>query len=68
MVQKVKQTIEHAYEKNTSWQSRKRTKKTIKIYLKSKKTTYTQGEMTSQNLWSRYDRQFVGITRNNAFN
>jgi len=24
---------------------------------------YTQGEVTSQNLWSRYDRHFVGITR-----
>ena len=23
---------------------------------------YTQGEMTSQNLWLRYDRHFVGIT------
>jgi len=28
MVQKVKKTIEHAYEKNTRWQSRKHTKKT----------------------------------------
>jgi len=27
---------------------------------------YTQGEMTSQSLWSRYDRHFVGITRHNA--
>jgi len=25
----------------------------------------TQGEMTSHNLCSRYDRHFVGITRNN---
>jgi len=24
------------------------------------------GEVTSQNLWSRYDRHFVGITRHNA--
>jgi len=24
--------------------------------------TYTQGEMTSRHLWSRYDRHFVGIT------
>jgi len=24
---------------------------------------YPQGEVTSQNLWSRYDRHFVGITR-----
>jgi len=23
---------------------------------------YTQGEVTSQSLWSRYDRHFVGIT------
>jgi len=27
----------------------------------------TQGEVTSQSLWSRYDRHFVGITRHNAF-
>ena len=27
---------------------------------------YTQGEVTSQNLWSQYDRHFVGITRHNA--
>jgi len=27
---------------------------------------YTQGEGTSQCLWSRYDRHFVGITRRNA--
>ena len=27
---------------------------------------YTQGEVTSQSLWSRYDRHFVGITRYNA--
>ena len=26
----------------------------------------SQGEVTSQNLWSRYDRHFVGITRHNA--
>jgi len=24
-------------------------------------SVYTQGEVTSQNLWSRYDRNFVGI-------
>ena len=24
---------------------------------------YTEGEVTSQSLWSRYDRHFVGITR-----
>ena len=27
---------------------------------------YTRGEVTSQSLWSRYDRRFVGITRHNA--
>jgi len=27
---------------------------------------YTQGEMTSQSLQSRYDRHFVGTTRRNA--
>ena len=27
---------------------------------------YTQGEVTSQSPWSRYDRHFVGITRHNA--
>jgi len=27
---------------------------------------YTQGEVTSQSLWSRYDRHFVGITRHHA--
>ena len=27
---------------------------------------YTQGEVTSQSLWSRYDRHFVGITPRNA--
>ena len=26
----------------------------------------TLGEVTSQNLWSRYERHFVGITRYNA--
>ena len=28
----------------------------------------TQGKMTSQNLWSRYDRHFVGITWHNVWN
>ena len=28
---------------------------------------YIQGEVTSQSLWSRYDRHFVGITRHNTF-
>ena len=28
--------------------------------------TYTQGEVMSQSLWSRYDRHFVGITLHNA--
>jgi len=27
---------------------------------------YSQGEVTSHSLWSRYDRHFVGITRHNA--
>ena len=27
---------------------------------------YTQGAVASQNLWSRYDRHFVGIIRHNA--
>jgi len=27
---------------------------------------YTQGEVTSQSLWSRYDRRFLGIIRDNA--
>jgi len=27
---------------------------------------YTQGELTSQNLWSRYLRHFVGITSHNV--
>ena len=27
---------------------------------------YTYDEVTSQSLWSRYDRNFVGITRHNA--
>ena len=27
---------------------------------------YTQVEVTSQSLWSRYDRPFVGITRHDA--
>jgi len=29
--------------------------------------TYTQGEMTSRYLWSRYDRHFVGITWDNVW-
>jgi len=28
--------------------------------------SYTQGEVTSRSLWSRYDRHFVGITRCNV--
>jgi len=28
---------------------------------------YTYGEVTSQNLWPRYDRHFVGITRHNVW-
>ena len=30
-------------------------------------TPYTQGEVTSQNLWPRYDRHFVGIIRRNVW-
>ena len=33
---------------------------------KAKDRGYTQGEVTSQSLWSRYGRHFVGITRYNA--
>ena len=29
-------------------------------------SSYTEGEVTSQNLWSRYDRHCVAITRHNA--
>ena len=34
------------------------------IYYKFRHTfvPYTSGEVTSQNLWPRYDRHFVGIT------
>jgi len=28
---------------------------------------YTQGEVTSHNLWSQNDRHFVGITRHNVW-
>ena len=28
--------------------------------------SYRQGEVTSQNLWPRYDRHFVGITWHNV--
>jgi len=30
------------------------------------RANYTQDEMTSQNLWSRYVRHFVGVTWHNA--
>jgi len=30
------------------------------------RSLYTQDEMTSRSLWSRYDRHFVGISRYNA--
>ena len=29
--------------------------------------SYTSGEVTSQNLWPRYDRHFVGIARHNVW-
>jgi len=32
----------------------------------SRLPVYTQGEVTSQSLRSRYDRHFVGITKHNA--
>jgi len=32
-----------------------------------RRTRYTQGEMTSQNLWPRHDRHFVGITWHNVW-
>ena len=32
----------------------------------TRRFVYTRGEVTSQSLWSRYDRRFVGITRHNA--
>jgi len=28
--------------------------------------SYTWGEVTSQNLWPRYDRHFVGVKRHNV--
>ena len=34
--------------------------------LQESREMYTQGEVASQNLWSRYDRHFVGIIRHNA--
>ena len=40
-----------------------------KVFLEdriAKLSTYTQGEVTSHNLWLRYDRHFVCITRPNA--
>jgi len=37
------------------------------MWQKDKSTpSYTQGEVTPQSLWSRYDRHFVGITRYDA--
>jgi len=33
---------------------------------KGGRSDYTQGEVASQGLWSRYDRHFWGITRHNA--
>ena len=40
-----------------------------KVFLEdriAKLSTYTQGEVTSHNLWQRYDLHFVCITRPNA--
>jgi len=36
-------------------------------HLENRKSRYTQGEVTSQNPSSRYDRHFVGITRHNVW-
>jgi len=36
------------------------------IYMHAPRNAYTEGEMTSQSLWPRYDRHFVGKTRYNA--
>ena len=39
-------------------------RKTVQIVRMEK--VNTSGEVTSQSLWSRYDRHFLGITRHNA--
>jgi len=38
-----------------------------KVTVRFPDRTYTQGEKTSQNLWSRYVRHFVGITWHNVW-
>jgi len=39
----------------------------VGIAIEISQLKYTQGEVTSQSLWSRSDRQFVGITRCRAY-
>jgi len=34
----------------------------VKVTASKRRKLYTQCEVTSQSLWSRYDRHFVGIT------
>jgi len=43
-----------------------RTMLNIHLLLLLLAVAYTQGEVTSQSLWSRYDHHFVGITRHDA--
>jgi len=47
------------YCSESSWRRYRKTKT-------NQSTLYTLGEVTSQSLWSRYDRHFVGTTRYNA--
>ena len=41
--------------------------KLITMYVLGEKNVYTWGEVTSRNLWPRYDRHFVGITWHNVW-
>jgi len=52
-------TNRHAYHNTPLPTGKRKTKSNAK----SLGLTYTQGEITSHNLWSRYARHFVGITR-----
>jgi len=56
------------YEKNDALcnKNRTRTRQRCVAYALALTTRYTLGEVTSQSLWSRYDRHFVGITRYSA--
>jgi len=38
------------------------------ITVTSLRTMYTEGKVTSQNLWSPYDHHLVGKTRHNVWN